>query len=49
MKYLVLVFASVVILLGCTSTPSMENYTNDPDRMWEVRILLNVNTDSGSS
>ena len=35
MKYLVLVFASVVILLGCTSTPSMENYTNDPDRMWE--------------
>lgn len=35
MKYLVLVFVSVVILLGCILIFSMENYINDLDRMWE--------------
>lgn len=35
MKHLVLAFVSAVVLLGCSSTPNMESYANDPDRMWE--------------
>ncbi|MDU0355207.1 hypothetical protein RS130_16035 [Paraglaciecola aquimarina] len=35
MKTLFIVLAAIVGLLGCASSPKMEDFANNPDGMWE--------------